>query len=159
MSRISQALWNDVQAEKNRLFEAIQAAKTKWSRKFPAIGLIHPHACTWSQVMDEFAKAEEHYRNDSVNGPRGKIKRYLRKLGESAPVFERWIGLLPAGDYGSGICGMRHGPFIVLSVHIAHTRHRCFQVCLGCMPAVASPASRSSSWWANVLGSKSSAGY
>ena len=108
MSRISQALWNDVEAEKTKLFEAIEAAKTKWSKKFPALGLIHPHASTWLQVMDEFKRAEEHYRSDSTIGPRGKIKRYLRKLSESAPVFERWIGLLPAGDYGSGICGMPH---------------------------------------------------
>ena len=79
------------------------------------MGLIHLHACTWAQVMDEFAKAAEHYRGDSANGPRGKIKRYLRKLGDSAPVFERWIGLLPAGDYGSGICGMRHELLAVLS--------------------------------------------
>lgn len=58
--------------------------------------------------MDEFSRAEKHYRYDSVNGPRGAIKRCLRKFGDSASVFERWVGLLPAGDYGSGICGMRH---------------------------------------------------
>lgn len=143
MSRISQALWKDVEAEKAKLFEAIKAAKAKWSKRFPAMGLIHPHACTWSQVMDEFSKAEEHYRSDSVNGPRGRIKRYLRKLGDSALVFERWIGLLPAGDYGSGICGRRHEPYVFPLFRMAHKNHRCFQTRVGCMSDIVSPASRS----------------
>lgn len=104
----STALWNDVEAEKAKLFKCIDTARTKWNKKFPAIGLIHPHVCTWSQVMKEFSKAEEQYRNGPLDGRRGRIKRYLRRLSDSAPIFERWVGLLPSGDYGSGICGRRH---------------------------------------------------
>lgn len=134
----SLALWKDVEAEKAKLFEAIKAAKAKCSKRFPAMGLIQPCACTWSQVMDEFAKAEAHYRNDPSNGPRGRIKRYLRRLGESAPVFERWIGLLPAGDYGSGICGRRHDLYNFLPYQMAHTDPRCFQTRLGCKSDIVS---------------------
>lgn len=86
----------------------MEAVQNRLRKKFPEVGELKLHACSWSQVMDEYKCAEKCYKDESLKGRRGKIKQCLRKIGESTPVFHNWIGLLPAGDYGSSICGKSH---------------------------------------------------
>ena len=37
---------------------------------------------------------------------RSKVATFVDKIGESSAAFQSWLDLLPAGDYGSSICGV-----------------------------------------------------
>lgn len=62
----------------------------------------------WSDVMKELQNAQNYYKTRSGGGPIGKA---LSKFGRYTESLKGWLDLLPAGDYGSTICGT-HAPII-----------------------------------------------
>ena len=62
----------------------------------------------WSDVMKELQNAQNYYKTRHGGGPIGKA---LSKFGRYTESLKGWLDLLPAGDYGSTICGT-HAPII-----------------------------------------------
>ncbi|KAJ5150896.1 uncharacterized protein N7482_010148 [Penicillium canariense] len=56
----------------------------------------------WSDVMKELQNAQNYYKTRHGGGPIGKA---LSKFGRYTESLKGWLDLLPAGDYGSTICG------------------------------------------------------
>lgn len=56
--------------------------------------------------MKEFERALKYYDIERRKGVAGPIYTAFRKLGANADNFGAWLNLLPAGDYGTPICGM-----------------------------------------------------
>ncbi|CAG8293691.1 unnamed protein product [Penicillium nalgiovense] len=92
---------NNVQA----LNEALEAFRLKLckpgqsqaSQPMPSGQKVH-----WSDVMKELQNAQNYYKTRHGGGPIGKA---LSKFGRYTESLKGWLDLLPAGDYGSTICG------------------------------------------------------
>ncbi|KAJ5483321.1 hypothetical protein N7530_002567 [Penicillium desertorum] len=92
---------NNVQA----LHEALEAFRLKLcksgqfqvSQPMPSGQKVH-----WLDVMKELQNAQNYYKNRHGGGPIGKA---LSKFGRYTESLKGWLDLLPAGDYGSTICG------------------------------------------------------
>jgi len=54
--------------------------------------------CTWEEVMLDVQETSQRWK-----GLPGKSisRKCLEKLGNDSGAFQAWLGLLPAGDYGS----------------------------------------------------------
>lgn len=63
-------------------------------------------AMKWSEAMKEVKAAVRRYDDVPRTGPRGFIKRGLRKLQSGSKVMEHWCKLLPDGDYGASVAGV-----------------------------------------------------
>lgn len=92
---------NNVQA----LNEALEAFRLK-SCKHGQFQASQPkpsgYKVHWSDVMKELQNAQNYYKNRHGVGPVGKA---LSKFGRYTESLKGWLDLLPAGDYGSIICG------------------------------------------------------
>jgi hypothetical protein len=92
---------NNVQA----LNEALDAFRLKLckpgqfqvSQPMPSGQKVH-----WSDVMKELQNAQNYYKTRHGGGPIGKA---ISKFGRYTESLKGWLDLLPAGDYGSTICG------------------------------------------------------
>ncbi|KZN90702.1 hypothetical protein EN45_008250 [Penicillium chrysogenum] len=92
---------NNVQA----LNEALDAFRLKLckpgqfqvSQPMPSDQKVH-----WSDVMKELQNAQNYYKTRHGGGPIGKA---ISKFGRYTESLKGWLDLLPAGDYGSTICG------------------------------------------------------
>lgn len=102
---LSQAVWDEVKEEKDKLYQEMESAQRKLASKYPSMEKVDLRSCTWPQVMRQLERAQNIYKEEKIKGSHGKIRHCLRKLGENADYFKRWVKLLPSGDYGSSICG------------------------------------------------------
>ena len=53
--------------------------------------------CTWGNVLDEAAKAENIYL-ESGNGPRNVVRKVFRFVGDYSESISPWIDLIPDQD-------------------------------------------------------------
>jgi len=54
--------------------------------------------CTWAEVMLAVQETSQRWKGL----PQMALgRKCLDKLGQNSEAFQAWIGLLPAGDYGS----------------------------------------------------------
>ncbi|KAJ5910364.1 hypothetical protein N7504_005007 [Penicillium tannophilum] len=87
------------------LNEVLQAFRRKLSKSGQSqVGQPMPSGqkVHWSDVMKELQNAQNYYKTRSGGGPIGKA---LSKFGRYTESLKGWLDLLPAGDYGSTICG------------------------------------------------------
>ena len=100
----SEALWISTRQHKDELFDAMDKFQRKMLKKDPSIVPMNVRACTWSQVMEEFSKAEAFHQHKHY-GRFKPIFKGIRCFKKYASAIGYWVDLLPAGDYGSGLRG------------------------------------------------------
>ncbi|KAJ5494611.1 hypothetical protein N7463_010698 [Penicillium fimorum] len=87
------------------LNEALEAFRLKLCKP-TQFQVTHPipsgQKVHWSDVMKQLQNAQSYYENRHGGGPIGKA---LSKFGRYTESLKGWLDLLPAGDYGSTICG------------------------------------------------------
>ncbi|KKY35732.1 hypothetical protein UCDDA912_g04340 [Diaporthe ampelina] len=83
--QINIAMWKEADEEINQLFALMVQ-------------------CTWEQVMGEVQSLATRWSTSPKKS--SKMMICLEKLGQNSDAFKSWLELLPAGDYGSSICGV-----------------------------------------------------
>ena len=93
-------LWEGADAEKEKLYQAIEVYERKCNPKHRAcrtIEEIRSGQQTWGDILGEADKATKQH-ND-----KGIVIKYMRKLRDCAAGFEDWTDLLPQGDYSGAV--------------------------------------------------------
>ncbi|KAJ9156115.1 hypothetical protein NKR23_g1372 [Pleurostoma richardsiae] len=105
--QISVELWKLADAQKSELFTAMEQVRTKLDKRSPG-GVQDSRRdfrhCTWDQVMEEVQSLSARWSTTPKRTSKAMV--CLQKLGRSSDAFRSWLQLLPAGDYGSSICGV-----------------------------------------------------
>ena len=107
-------------------------------KKDPSIVLLDIKTCSWPQVMKELSKAEAFHQNKYLSRF-GPVLKCIRSFKKYASTMSQWIDILPAGDYGSGLCGMndqflyilgpsQFAPVVIRYDYTIKTMNRCFQI-------------------------------
>lgn len=99
----SEALWKEVDEEKERLFSLMEQVHKKLaSQRGSEVSMddaIDLRKSNWRQVMSEVQKTARRWKNRPDK--QSKVTSFIDKVGKNTPSLETWFGLLPAGDYGS----------------------------------------------------------
>jgi hypothetical protein len=95
----STALWNEVDEEKERLFELMQQVQKKLSKEQSSDDMIDLRKCSWREVMGQVQKTAQRWKLRP--NKQGRTMVFIDKLGRHSSALESWLGLLPSGDYGS----------------------------------------------------------
>ncbi|KPM38557.1 hypothetical protein AK830_g7978 [Neonectria ditissima] len=99
----SAAIWKEVDAEKEHLFTLMEQVHQKLNSKKGADERteeeINFRQCNWRVVMEEVQKTAQRWK--SRPSKQGKTMVFVDKVGQHSAAWERWLGLLPSGDYGS----------------------------------------------------------
>ncbi|KAK3318704.1 hypothetical protein B0H66DRAFT_603276 [Apodospora peruviana] len=104
-SLISADLWSQVDGEKERLFVLMDQVQKKLQNKSEERTVTTDlRCCKWDQVMQEVHQTADGWAAASKKS--SKVATHLDKIKQNAAAFESWLDLLPAGDYGSSICGV-----------------------------------------------------
>ncbi|KAL9119792.1 MAG: hypothetical protein Q9187_003655 [Circinaria calcarea] len=97
-------LWDDTRQQKDALFGAMKEFQNNLAKKDPSIIAIDLKTCSWPDVMREFNRAQQYHKEKTWSRYK-PISQYLRAFGAKAQFLGQWVELLPAGDYGAGLCG------------------------------------------------------
>ncbi|SPN98696.1 uncharacterized protein DNG_01740 [Cephalotrichum gorgonifer] len=101
------ALWKEVDAEKEQLFELMQQVQVNLrlqSGQVDAADNFNLRECNWREVLGEVQRTAQRWKNRPSK--QGKTMVFIDKMGRNSSALESWLGLLPMGDYGSSICGV-----------------------------------------------------
>ncbi|KAI0157022.1 hypothetical protein GGR57DRAFT_78043 [Xylariaceae sp. FL1272] len=114
----SAEMWKEADGEMQRLFLLLGEVRAKFDNKIGyGIGELDLHQCRWEQVMDQVNEAGYRWKTSPARSSRAM--QCIEKLGQNSEAFESWLGLLPAGDYGSIIAG---GFTIAISAATRYTK-------------------------------------
>ncbi|KAJ0122198.1 hypothetical protein J7T55_002710 [Diaporthe amygdali] len=106
--KINVEMWKEADEEINQLFALIVQVRAKMDRKSSSTQQqqtsLNLRQCTWEQVMGEVQSLATRWSTSPKKS--SKMMIYLEKLGQNSDAFKSWLELLPAGDYGSSICGI-----------------------------------------------------
>ncbi|KAK2598553.1 hypothetical protein N8I77_011956 [Diaporthe amygdali] len=101
-------MWKEADEEINQLFALIVQVRAKMDRKSSSTQQqqtsLNLRQCTWEQVMGEVQSLATRWSASPKKS--SKMMICLEKLGQNSDAFKSWLELLPAGDYGSSICGI-----------------------------------------------------
>ncbi|KAG5751774.1 hypothetical protein H9Q70_005568 [Fusarium xylarioides] len=102
----SAAKWKEIQDEIEALFAVMEQVQkkldqNKTGQKYST--KVDLRQCNWKVVMGEVEKTAQLWK--SRPNKQSKIMVFVDKVGRHSEALEKWLGLLPAGDYGSSICG------------------------------------------------------
>ncbi|KAH8769183.1 hypothetical protein F5883DRAFT_65963 [Diaporthe sp. PMI_573] len=101
-------MWKQADEEVNQLFALILEVRAKMDRKSSSSQQqrtsLNLRKCTWEQVMGEVQSLATRWSTSPKKASRSMM--CLEKLGKNSDAFKSWLDLLPAGDYGSSICGV-----------------------------------------------------
>ncbi|EFW98416.1 hypothetical protein CMQ_4268 [Grosmannia clavigera kw1407] len=103
---ISAELWAQANAQKAQLFDLLEQVNKKLDKKSGKISPVPGkdlRKCDWDEVLQEIQTTTQRWSNGPRRG--SKVAQVISRLGNSSEAFNSWIQLLPAGDYGSSICG------------------------------------------------------
>ncbi|RBR13213.1 hypothetical protein FVER53590_09900 [Fusarium verticillioides] len=98
--------WKEIQEEIESLFAAMEQVQKKLDQDKTGQKYntkVDLRQCNWKVVMGEVEKTAQLWK--SRPNKQSKIMVFVDKVGRHSEALERWLGLLPAGDYGSSICG------------------------------------------------------
>ncbi|KAH6677900.1 hypothetical protein F5X68DRAFT_278047 [Plectosphaerella plurivora] len=108
------SMWEEANGEINDLFDLMVQVQAKYTGPVPATtAMVSSKAskppkglldCTWNDVMAEVQVSANSWKKRPSRDSR--IIGFIDKVGQNSKALEAWIGLLPAGDYGSSICGV-----------------------------------------------------
>jgi len=96
----SEELWKSADEQKTKLFDLMEQVRLKLNKKSKGQHMnINLRNCRWEEVMSEVQETSRIWKGT----PRYSVKaqRFLEKLGQNSGVFQAWLGVLPAGDYGA----------------------------------------------------------
>ncbi|KAF5647841.1 uncharacterized protein FTJAE_1524 [Fusarium tjaetaba] len=98
--------WKEIQEETESLFAVMaqvqkKLGQDKTGQKYNT--KVDLRQCNWKVVMGEVEKTAQLWR--SRPNKQSKVMVFVDKVGRHSEALERWLGLLPTGDYGSSICG------------------------------------------------------
>ena len=102
-------LWKGADAEKEKLYQAIEKYERKCKPKHQTcrtIAEIRNGQQTWGDILGEADKAATQH-ND-----KGIVIKYMRKLRDCAAGFEDWTDLLPQGDYSGAVRQVNRGDLV-----------------------------------------------
>jgi hypothetical protein len=97
-------LFRGANEEVNKLFSLMDQVQGKLNKKSKGKYIVQNlKRASWEDVMSEIQSTSQRWSNlpAKIRG-----RGFLEKIGQHSEAFQAWIGLLPAGDYGSGICGV-----------------------------------------------------
>ncbi|KAG5763463.1 hypothetical protein H9Q72_008453 [Fusarium xylarioides] len=98
--------WKEIQYEIEALFSVMEQVQkkldqNKTGQKYST--KVDLRQCNWKVVMGEVEKTAQLWKGRP--NKQSKIMVLVDKVGRHSEALEKWLGLLPAGDYGSSICG------------------------------------------------------
>ncbi|KAI1270113.1 hypothetical protein F5Y18DRAFT_367148 [Xylariaceae sp. FL1019] len=100
----STEMWQQADKEKEELFFLMEQVRAKFEDKLGYhVTSLDLRQCKWEQVMDEVHATGLRWRTSPTRSSRAM--QCIDKIGQNSDAFESWIGLLPAGDYGTIIAG------------------------------------------------------
>ncbi|KAI3391982.1 hypothetical protein diail_6389 [Diaporthe ilicicola] len=106
--QINIEMWKEADEEVNQLFDLIAQVRVKMDKKSPGSHQqrtgLNLRRYTWEQVIGEVQSLATRWSTSSKKS--SKMMRCLEKLGQNSGALKSWLELLPAGDYGSSICGV-----------------------------------------------------
>ncbi|KAK8030107.1 hypothetical protein PG993_011398 [Apiospora rasikravindrae] len=102
-------LWKEADEEKEQLFSMMEKVREKLMKRKNAadsqtLADVDLRNCKWEEVMSEVQATGTRWRTSAIKST--KTAQYIDKVGQNSKAFESWLGLLPAGDYGSSIAGV-----------------------------------------------------
>ncbi|KAH7144592.1 hypothetical protein B0J13DRAFT_47620 [Dactylonectria estremocensis] len=104
---ISDELWTQASDEKDRLFALMEQVRAQLDKKHSSSiqsTNLDLRCCTWDRVMQEVQATASRW--STTPKKTSKMMMCLDRLGRNSDAFKEWIKILPAGDYGSSICGV-----------------------------------------------------
>ncbi|KUJ07779.1 uncharacterized protein LY89DRAFT_352668 [Mollisia scopiformis] len=100
---ISAELWKNADEEKEKLFALVEQVQAKLSKTKVPQKNTKLRSCKWEEVISEVKDTSQKWKTSPSRTARAR--RCVEKLGQDSGALQAWVGLLPAGDYGSSICG------------------------------------------------------
>ncbi|KAI9903641.1 hypothetical protein N3K66_000170 [Trichothecium roseum] len=97
-------MWKEIDEEKDRLFDLMYKVQQKLVKDQTGQDAIDLRTCNWAQVMAQVQMTGTRWK--SRPSKQGKTMVFIDKVGQNSSALQSWLGLLPAGDYGSSICGV-----------------------------------------------------
>ncbi|KAI0198182.1 hypothetical protein F4808DRAFT_265975 [Astrocystis sublimbata] len=98
-------MWKEADADIHELFNLMEKVQCKFTdREDNRLNVSELRRCSWNQVMIQVREISVSWESS----PRriSKSMQCIDKLGRNSEVFQSWLDLLPAGDYGSSIAGV-----------------------------------------------------
>jgi hypothetical protein len=92
-------LWKNADEEKNKLFDIVEKAQNKLNKGKGAHKSTNLRSCNWEEVMSEVKDTGQRWK--TAPSRTARARRCIEKLGQDSGALQAWLGLLPAGDYGS----------------------------------------------------------
>ncbi|KAJ9604441.1 hypothetical protein H2200_011277 [Cladophialophora chaetospira] len=100
LKREENELFAHANQEKQLLLEELIKYRERRHSPQVAAPLVPNVKCSWDDVIVALKKlSKEGDDNDT------KFKKSLRAIGDNAEIFQRWLKLLPDGDYGATVSG------------------------------------------------------
>jgi hypothetical protein len=126
MSREENDLFSNAAQEKSLLLDALIEYYEKKNRSATVLPASSNVKCSWTDVaaaLQQLSTVEEDENS--------RFKRSVRKIGDNADIFQRWLALLPDGDYGATISGAFK---LILGVSTCSTitARRLINTAIGC---------------------------
>jgi hypothetical protein len=96
----SAELWKSAELEKAKLFTLMQEVRIKLNKKSKNQHMhVDMRNCRWEQVLSKVKETSQIWKG--LPNFSAKAQRCLERLRQDSGAFQAWLGLLPAGDYGS----------------------------------------------------------
>jgi hypothetical protein len=92
-------LWKDADEEKNKLFALVEQVQNKLNKGKNQHKNTNLRNCKWEEVMSEVKATGQKWK--TAPSHTAKARRCIERLGQDSGALQAWLGLLPAGDYGS----------------------------------------------------------
>ncbi|KAF5717843.1 hypothetical protein FGLOB1_1951 [Fusarium globosum] len=102
----SASKWKEIQEEIEALFAVMEQVQKKLDQNKTGQKYgtkVDLRQCNWKVVLGEVEKTAQLWK--SRPSKQSKIMVFVDKVGRHSEALEKWLALLPAGDYGSSICG------------------------------------------------------
>lgn len=97
---LSTELWKRADLEKSKLFDIMEQVRIKLNKKSKGQHKsLDLRSCKWEEVMSEVQETSQRWK--TMPNVTAKAQKCLEILGQNSEAFQAWLGLLPAGDYGS----------------------------------------------------------
>ncbi len=102
MQKYEQDLQDMAEAYETRLSAFVSREKSGKSKNHFAQPPSSP--VTWEDVLQQVEDSRTAWEN-KAKGKGGFIRQEARNFGHHARMASHWLNMLPAGDYGSIVCG------------------------------------------------------
>ncbi|KAF5539421.1 hypothetical protein FMEXI_8910 [Fusarium mexicanum] len=98
--------WKEIQEEIEALFQLMEQVQRKLDQTKTGLKCstkVDLRQCNWKVILGEVEKTAQLWK--SRPNKQSKIMVFVDKVGRHSEALEKWLALLPTGDYGSSIFG------------------------------------------------------